>query len=255
MSVAVKIDGHHDMTEGRFQWSFGDGGSANLYSNQPLSHIYYYPGIYQVALTYYSSSVKPDPDYIFKKSIKIIPATLSVTGTTDDAGLIIKNDSTGDIDLGNWVVGNSAHWFVFPQNTVVGSGSQLNISSNTLGLKTFGINSVQLMNPSGVVMLPVPKIASQIHSKQTDVSSTTLDDQDWAALSSNSQNKNPILPSPPVPTTKSQAYTFIRTHSWIFILLITILLVAVAHTIIRRYYKPNNPDSGGNPNFQVDEFL
>jgi hypothetical protein len=245
------------MTEGRFAWSFGDGGSADLFSNMPLSHIYYYSGTYQVVLRYYSSAIKSDPDYLFKKSIKIIPASISIAGTTDDGGLVVQNNSTGDIDLGGWAISNQGSRFVFPENTIAGQGSAISVSGNTLGFKIKGTGGIQLSNPSGVVIATgVGAPQAHPHIKSSDSSNQVpevSEDSDWSGLSSPPAQASSANPSPAESSSKPPLHRLFSPYLWVFLSILFILIILVAYTAFRRYDDKNNLDSVTEQ--ELDELL
>ena len=150
-SVVVRQNGGRDMVRGRFEWSMGDGARYSFRENTPLQHVFYYPGDYAVTLTYFSSALKDEPDSIHRKIITVVPAALSITGTTDDNGLIIHNAAKKDIDLYGWRILSESRSidYTLPQYTVVPKGGDLSLSSHILGFETEKGQHVTLISPLG----------------------------------------------------------------------------------------------------------
>ncbi len=150
-SVVVRQNGGRDMVRGRFEWSMGDGARYSFKENTSFQHVFYYPGDYAVTLTYFSSVLKDEPDSIHRKVITVVPAALSVTGTTDDGGLIIHNAAKKDIDLYGWRILSESRSidYTLPQYTVAPKGGDLSLSSHILGFETEKGQHVTLISPLG----------------------------------------------------------------------------------------------------------
>ena len=145
-SVEVKKDKLITMIRGKFIWSMGDGTQYAFEKNEDVIHAYQYPGNYTVVLPYYSNFHKEEPDTLYRKQVTVIPDNITLTGRTDDAGIILENHSTREIDLDAWSLTSNGYIFTFPKYTFIGKGSSLPISSKTLG---FSITDqpTSLLNP------------------------------------------------------------------------------------------------------------
>jgi hypothetical protein len=86
---------------------------------------------------------------MYKKTITIAPETITVIGTTDDGGVILKNDSTREIDLGDWTIKSGNAFFEFPKYSFIGKGDELSLSSRVLGFEIKDEKGVILLDPSG----------------------------------------------------------------------------------------------------------
>lgn len=144
----VRQDGKKDMVSGRFVWSTGDGKQYSRNQNGRLSHVFKYPGDYVVTLAYYSDPIKDEPDSIHQKTVHIVPGKVSVSGITDDGGVILENESTHDIDLYGWEIRLNGFLYLFPRYTIVRKGSKLSVSSETVGFAVSEPDRVELLNPS-----------------------------------------------------------------------------------------------------------
>ena len=156
ISATVKQNGRRDMVSGKFEWSMGDGVQYVLEGNAPVEHIFPYPGTYNIVLNYYSSSLKTDPDSVHRKTITIIPAAISITGVTDDKGIILKNSSTNEIDLGGWMLTTNGKSFTFPRYTIISKNQSLSLSSKTLGFDQVPGTQSILANPSNLPISTYP---------------------------------------------------------------------------------------------------
>jgi hypothetical protein len=152
MTVSVKVNNHKDMVSGKFMWNYGDGSADTFVHNTPANHIYHYTGTYTVVLVYYSDEIKEDPDYLFKKTIVIIPSDISLISTTDDGGIIIQNNSTDTIDLDSWIIQSGDKKYIFPKYTFISSSGKLYLSSYVLKFIIASRGFVTLSNPSNVLI-------------------------------------------------------------------------------------------------------
>lgn len=154
ITVMVKQDGKRDLVTGKFEWSMGDGAWYRYDHNQPVNHIYYYPGTYTITLNYYSNLLKEEPDSVHKKTITIVPALIEFENKTDDGGIVLKNSSTKDIALDEWIVEYNGKKFTFPPYTSIAKSQSMSISSITLGFTI--ADGALLKNPSGITITKYP---------------------------------------------------------------------------------------------------
>jgi hypothetical protein len=150
--VVTFKNGGRDYVTGKFVWSMGDGTSYTFLKNTPFDHIYYYPGTYKIYLTYYSNTLKEEPDAIYTKTITVTPALVSLTGLSDDGGVVLHNDASQAIDLKGWKLMNKTSSFTFPEYTLIGKKDDLFVSSHTLLFNGWGGGEIVLINPYGKIM-------------------------------------------------------------------------------------------------------
>lgn len=156
LSVEVKQDGKKNLVDGRFNWYLGDGSSYGYVKNTPFDHVFHYPGDYTVVLEYYSNVFKDQPDSIHKKKISIVPASLTISGITDDGGITFLSDAPKDIDLAQWVLRSRNREYSFPKYTLVLKGKELSVSAKTLSFLIGENDSVELLNPLKVIVSRYP---------------------------------------------------------------------------------------------------
>ena len=147
MKASVTDHGKTDYVSGRFEWSLGDGGSYRFIKNIPINHTYYYPGTYTVVMQYYSDRFRTDPDTIHKKTITVVPSDIEILGYSTNDGLQLKNNSTKEIALDDWIIQSNNQEFVFPKFTTIAKGATLSLSPKVLGI-TVSNESILLLNPS-----------------------------------------------------------------------------------------------------------
>lgn len=151
LSVVVKQGTKRDMVTGRFEWYFGDGSAHRYYKNTAFDHVFYYPGNYTVVMEYYSDAFREEPDSIHKKTITIVPDTVTVA-VTQDGGIVITNEAGKDIDLYQWSIKSANSIFTFPKYTVVPKNGSLTLSSQVIGFEVNQEGIVQVRNPLGKVV-------------------------------------------------------------------------------------------------------
>ena len=229
MTVSVKINNHHDFVSGKFMWSYGDGSSETYLQNTSAHHIYYYPGTYTVNLAYYSNNMKDDPDYLYKKTVTIIPVDVAITGTTDDGGAIIQNNSTDSIDLDGWKLNSGKNNYTFPKYTLIQKSDSLYISSHVIGFTVTKNDQVTLSNPSNILVSKYPKQLVLGASKIAD-----------AVAPLPFRVSEP--PVQPIPLSAPQT-TFWTTPKLVLVFTFGLIVVILAYGAIRLYAISNSLDS------------
>lgn len=151
LSVVVKQGTRRDMVTGRFEWYLGDGSAHRYYKNTSFDHIFYYPGNYTVVMEYYSDAFRDEPDSIHKKTITIVPDTVTVA-VTQDGGVVITNEVSKDIDLYQWSLKLEGNTYTFPKYTVVPKKGVLTLALQVIGFEVGEDSRVQLRNPIGKVV-------------------------------------------------------------------------------------------------------
>jgi hypothetical protein len=123
----------------------GDGSSFLFNKSTPFSYTYQEAGQYVIILRYYSNVFKKDPDTIHKKTITVIPATVSIT--ISSAGtIILNNNSDNDLDLANWKLKSGINEFTFPLFTILQKSSKVSIPQSVHKLNT---KNISLVTPNG----------------------------------------------------------------------------------------------------------
>lgn len=151
LSVVVKQGTKRDMVTGRFEWYLGDGSAHRYYKNTAFDHVFYYPGNYTIVMEYYSDAFREEPDSIHKKTITIVPDTVTVA-VTQDGGIVITNEAGKDIDLYQWSIKSANRIFIFPKYTVVPKKGLLTLAPQVIGFEVNQDSLVQVRNPLGKVV-------------------------------------------------------------------------------------------------------
>lgn len=147
-SVQVKQGSKKDFVSGRFEWYLGDGDAHRYYKNTSFDHIFYYPGTYTVVMEYYSDAFRDEPDSIHKKVITIVPDAINIEGMSEDGGIVLKNDTSKEIDINQWVMKVGTTSFTFPKYTLIPKKNTLTLSGLITGLVIHEGDKVALYNQS-----------------------------------------------------------------------------------------------------------
>ena len=110
----------------RFLWNFGDGTTAE---GQRVFHVYAYPGRYVVMLDA-SSGIQSGTA---RFTLSVVAPSLRLL-TEPDGSLMVCNDASEELDLGNWVLARGGERFVIPQGTVLEAGGSVRFAPAILGL-------------------------------------------------------------------------------------------------------------------------
>ncbi len=248
MKAEVTKDKIISSLRGRYEWSMGDGASFKFFDNQPISHVFAYPGDYTVVLAYYSDIFRDEPDSIHRKIITIAPSSVSISGTTDDGGVILQNDSSKDVDLGGWSINSNGSAFTFPNYTMIVRGKQLFISGKTIGFTVVPTN-ILLKNPNGqmIASYPVKKYHPLTPSyigggaEQDSVTEVVVSESDWSAQSQDA----------PPQTEKTPGKSF-DDYKWYVLFGLLVIGVMVAY-FVRRLYA-NSSETEDSSEDDSDEF-
>ncbi|MDB4984534.1 MAG: competence protein ComEA [Patescibacteria group bacterium] len=253
MSIIVHDNGHREYASGKFVWSYGDGASDTFVRNTTANHIFYYPGTYPVTLTYYSAETKEEPDYLFKKTIEIVGAAVSIAGMTDDGGVILSNDSTEDIDLENWKINSSGFQYAFPKYTLIPKGDHLYISSHTLGFRLQS-NSATLYNPTNTSISSY----GQRTNAQTARAFRTSDHQILGLANVADTEEIPTLTDPAIPQKSSlpeviSMREFLQKHKDLIFGFFAILAIVLAYGGFRLYANRNSGAYQDENDLELDD--
>ena len=148
------------LTSGKYFWNFGDLTTRDDKKSQKFNHTYFYPGDYVIILDYYRNAYAREPEATDRKSIKVIPADISISSVEREAvsgedgqGILVElsNDSTYEMDLSKWVLRSDSKSFSIPQNTIILAGKKLIFSSRITNLTEVDDDSLRLLYPGGEI--------------------------------------------------------------------------------------------------------
>ena len=197
------------LTSGKYFWNFGDLTTREDKKSQKFKHTYFYPGDYVIILDYYRNYYAREPDATDRKSIKVIPAEVSISSVEMEAvsveggqGILIElsNDSTYEMDLSKWTLRSDSKIFSIPQNTIILAGKKLVLSSRITGLTEVDKNNLRLLYPGGEIAFVYTEPESETASEEEDINAieSSLDEEQSTA----EQEPEPIAYTP------EQAKTF-----------------------------------------------
>lgn len=119
-----------------FSWNFGDGTQGG---GPITTHTYEYPGDYVVVLSANLSGV----DAVTRVNVKVFEPTLVITSATPER-VELQNNSRYEINLFGRVLVSGEKFFLFPKDTIIGSGVKISFSSGITGLVPKDVYNVEL---------------------------------------------------------------------------------------------------------------
>ncbi|MBA4318433.1 MAG: hypothetical protein C0412_08535 [Flavobacterium sp.] len=137
-----------------FKWSFGDGFEA---IGKNVTHIYKYPGEYQIVL----NGTCGDYKSVSRITVKVIFPNILISSLFNDDIEIINNGKT-EINIGNWKITPTfkvgapteaseklygKKHFVFPIDTIISAGKKIILSKEDTGTNA-STSRISLVNPS-----------------------------------------------------------------------------------------------------------
>lgn len=113
----------------RFQWSFGDGGSA---TGEQVVHVYYFPGEYNVVL---NAVGQGGETAVGRTTVLVIQPKVSFVSSPVDNHVKLINHSVYELNLGGWQIiqGQGGTTFHFPADTIVAAGKGTIVPAAYLG--------------------------------------------------------------------------------------------------------------------------
>jgi hypothetical protein len=124
-----------------FTWSYGDGFEA---AGEEVSHIYRYPGEYNVVL--HGNDISEHAIARTKVTVLLPHVNLSRNA---DGGVQLANLGSAEINLGGWKIAGGSGTFIFPKDTIIDSGKNLPIAPEDIrGGDATGM-PVSLQSPNG----------------------------------------------------------------------------------------------------------
>lgn len=149
----------------KYIWNFGDGDSMEVdgFDNKKFSHTYYYPGDYLVNIEYFTNSYQANPDYVSKINLKIVPTTvvISSVGTESDFFIELKNNSSLDIDISNWVLLGNNKIFTLPKSTNLLSMKKIILPPRVTNFNHGDKNFLELLDKNGTLIFSYKNILNQ----------------------------------------------------------------------------------------------
>ncbi len=118
------------ITNARFWWNFGDGGTAD---GRSVGHSYREPGVYTVAL-HVSSGEYAASDYAVAT---VIPNKIMIAGVTAGEGgsVRIRNPASVAVDIGGWILEDAtSKQFFFPAHTIIAPNAEAAFANRVTGL-------------------------------------------------------------------------------------------------------------------------
>mgnify|MGYP001255538741 CR=1 FL=1 len=139
---------------GIYYLSFGDGSYFESEERMETSHVYEYPGTYDVVFEFYSSKmaegVGEDPKVIVKRSLTVLDQPLYINGVDDLSGITISNRSSTKLDLSGWSLKYQASSYLFERYTYIPGSGSITIPRSVHGLGPISRGQdVLLLNEDG----------------------------------------------------------------------------------------------------------
>ncbi len=135
------------ITVGKFTWNFGDGQTQVLDYNQPVDHIYAFPGTYTISLSFrYNSYLKPVK--VGRTSIKIIesPITIAEFYNQPFPAVKVKNIKDTEYDISGYIINTGQSMVTIPEGTYIAPKEEIVI---TLPQANYEKSKISLIQPSG----------------------------------------------------------------------------------------------------------
>lgn len=123
----------------QYIWTFGDGTIAH---GQVVSHRYKFAGDYVVVL----NATYNDKSAVSRTEVLVINPSLSLEIIS--GGVKITNISSGEVNLGEWVIEDIRNRFEIPQDTIIQKGKTITFSYGAVVRN----DVVTLKNPLGLVV-------------------------------------------------------------------------------------------------------
>jgi hypothetical protein len=124
---------------GNVTWSFGDG---QMGTGKVISHSYKFPGDYAVIM----NVSKGADEYVARTNVRVVAPDLVISEATADF-VRVKNQSSYEVNLGEWRIFNGRSDFTFPKDTILMQKGEITLSRETLGF-TSDFDHVELFSPA-----------------------------------------------------------------------------------------------------------
>ena len=158
-----------------FSWSFGDGFDS---LGDKVSHIYKFPGEYQVVL----NGICGNHTSISRTVVNVVLPVIFMS-LTQNGDLKLTNNGKMEINIGKWKIKGGQTDFTFPLDTIIASGKSITLSKESLNLSSLS-NKISLNNnlDGEVTSILIANSKQQIQPSYISVQST----QDQTTLVDNS---------------------------------------------------------------------
>jgi hypothetical protein len=146
---------------GKFVWNFGDGMARTDSQTKKFSYTYQYPGEYVVTLSYYQSYSTQEPTATDRLTIKVVPASITISSVGDiaDPFVELQNTSTYEIPLSGWKLQGIAHYFIIPDGTILLPLKKLKLSPSLTYFNIQDLTSLTLEDPSANTIAVYPSVS------------------------------------------------------------------------------------------------
>ncbi|MBI2120750.1 MAG: lamin tail domain-containing protein [Parcubacteria group bacterium] len=132
------------MEDAAFLWSFGDGFSGN---GAEVSHFYEYPGNYIVVL----NAIRQGAQAVARTAVRVFAS--DVVLLLAESGVVFSNRSAYEMNVGGWKLRAGEQIYVLPEDTIIGAKEDVVFSSAAAKFQTTNGKGVELLNPSGKVVV------------------------------------------------------------------------------------------------------
>lgn len=138
------------LTTGRFAWNFGDGATAERFTNEKVEHIYETPGDYVVFLEYYYTELSAEPAVLERFLLKVISSDISISSFDRmNQSTELHNASSAELNLSGWTLASKTKVFIIPKNTFILPGKKITFLSKITGFTSEDNGPISLFFPSG----------------------------------------------------------------------------------------------------------
>ncbi len=221
---------------GDFLWNMGDGTERYFSKNEKFEHTYDHEGSYVVYLRYYSTYFEGmEPDAVDKITVTINNTSVAISKIHLDGSVEIKNSSSQEVDLSNWVLKDIlGKYFTIPNGTFIQANKSLVLNSKRLRLNT---SKITLLTPSGSfasykdnfpATSSIASVVKSSSSKATTSVKATESSTQTSLDEETSTNLNEKLDS------KKDKVKQKQSSVWIIVFVVMILGICVAVFLIYR---------------------
>lgn len=189
---------------GTYYLNFGDGDSREMKANKAkqFTHIYFYPGDYDVNLEYYLTYYSGNPDAVDRRVVKVVAPDIVISnvGKSEDFFIELTNNTNYEADLSRWILFGVSNYFTFPKNTILSSKKKIILAPQITGLSVEDKENLKLMTPDRQVIstynVPVVRTKTTKSAPQIGLEALSGDvvQEDLSASVINSADGNSYVP-------------------------------------------------------------
>jgi hypothetical protein len=144
-----------------FLWSFGDG--LKKYGER-VTHTYKYEGEYIVVLNAIGGNQKTAS----RTRVRVISPKVSLS-ISPDSDIEVINEGKTEINLGLWELRSMYNRFTLSEDTIIGNGKKITLSSKDTMIKPITSSKISLYNPSG------DEVATTLIKDDKPIATTSLE--------------------------------------------------------------------------------